>query len=512
MSTCSRSSRGLLLAAFLLGSLATAPALRAQAPQLPNVLILYADDMGYGDLGVQNSDSKIPTPHLDELAKQGMRFTDGHSSSGICTPSRYALLTGRHHWRDFHGIVGAFGESVFQPEQLTMPEMFKEHGYATAAIGKWHLGWDWEAIMKEDAKPSGNGKKRRYGPDDFDWSLAIPDGPLAHGFDSYFGDTVINFPPYCWIENDRVKDVPDTVMDTTKWKPIKEGRWECRPGPMVSGWDPYENIPTITSKGVSFLESRRDQEQPFFLYFAFPSPHAPIIPNDQFDGRSEAGPYGDFVCETDDACGQILAALEKSGHADNTIVIFSADNGPEKYAYQRDATFDHWSSKPFRGLKRDLYEGGHHVPFLIRWPGVTTPGSVSDAIVSQVDLMATLAGILSFEIPEGQAKDSISLLPVLRDPQKTPRTTLVQNTRAKDYALRDGRWLLVDAKSGYVSARNKDWESQRGYPSDDRLDVELYDLSVDVGQKNNLAKQNAERVDRMKHLLRQIRDVGYPMN
>ena len=184
----------------------------------PNILILYADDLGYGDLKILNPKSKIPTPNLEKLAKGGMIFTDGHSSSGICTPSRYALLTGRYHWRKFHGIVNAFGDSAFDADRLTLPEMLKECGYNTAAIGKWHLGWNWDAIKKPGAKPIKQGKRSALGPDAFDWSKSIPNGPLAHGFDYYFGDTVINFPPYCWIENDKVVDIPDTMMDTSKWK------------------------------------------------------------------------------------------------------------------------------------------------------------------------------------------------------------------------------------------------------------------------------------------------------
>ncbi len=352
---------------------------RATGADKPNILILYADDMGYGDLAIQNPESKIPTPRLDELARESLRFTDGHSSSGICTPSRFALLTGRHHWRDFHGIVNAFGGSVFKPERLTLPEMLKDCGYETNAIGKWHLGWNWDAIRKApaDGKQS-KGKSNHF--DAFDWTQPIPDGPLAHGFDHYFGDTVINFPPYCWIEDDRVPKAPDTMMDTTKWKPIKEGKWECRPGPMASDWDPYRNIPTTTRKAVDFIRSRKAGDKPFFLYFALPAPHAPIIPNDNFDGKSQAGAYGDFVYEVDDACGRILDALRASGAAENTVVIFTADNGPERYAYARDQKFDHWSAHPFRGLKRDIYEGGHHVPFLIRWPGKTRPGTTSDAL------------------------------------------------------------------------------------------------------------------------------------
>lgn len=496
---------------FLVAALLTLSfsSLVAADSKRPNVLILYADDLGFGDLGCYSSKSKIPTPHLDQLAREGMRFTDGHSSSGICTPSRYALLTGRHHWRDFHGIVNAFGGSVFKPERLTLPEMFKEKGYRTAAIGKWHLGWDWDAIRRPDARPIGEGRKKAWGPDAFDWTRAIPDGPLAHGFDSYFGDTVINFPPYCWIENDRTPRAPDVMMDSSKWKTIKEGNWECRPGPMIADWDPYQIIPTLTKRGVDFLASRRNAGEPFFLYFAFPSPHAPIIPNDRFDGKSGAGPYGDFVVETDDACGQLLKALKDNGLMDDTIVVFTADNGPEKYAYARDETFDHWSAEPFRGLKRDIYEGGHHVPFVIRWPGLTKPGVVSDALVSQIDLMATLAAQLNFDLPKDAAEDSHNLLPLLRGETKSVRSVHVHNTKEDEYAIRSGDWLLIDTMTGYVSGRNKNWETKRGYPADDANPVELYNLREDIGQKKNLAPQQTGKVAELQALLKKIREQGH---
>lgn len=499
----------LLSTLTLLALLFTAGGLHAADAAKPNVLILYADDLGFGDLGIYNPDSKIPTPNLDRLARAGVRFTDGHSSSGICTPSRYALLTGRHHWRDFHGIVNAFGSSVFKPERLTLPEMMQANGYKTAAIGKWHLGWDWDAIKKPDAKPVGSGRGAGFPPAAFDWSQPIPDGPLAHGFDSYFGDTVINFPPYCWIENDRVQKAPDVMMDTRKWKPIKEGNWECRPGPMASDWDPYQNIPTTTRRGVDFIKSQQASDQPFFLYFAFPAPHAPIIPNDQFDGKSKAGPYGDFVVETDDACGQLLKALEDSGQAENTVVIFSADNGPEHYAYARDQKFDHWSSTPLRGLKRDIYEGGHHVPFLIKWPGLTKPNTVCNALVSQIDIFATLADHFGFELPKDAAEDSHDLMPLLNGTSESVRTTHVHNTKANQYAIRDGDWLLINTKNGYVSRRDKAWEAKHNVPADDDQPVELYNLVDDIGQRNNLAAEHPQRVAQMQALLKQIREQGY---
>ena len=474
---------------------------RLDATAKPNILLLYADDLGFGDLGCYNPDSKIPTPNLDKLAATGMRFTDGHSSSGICTPSRYALLTGRHHWRDFHGIVSAFGRSVFEPERMTMPEMLKDVGYSTACIGKWHLGWDWDAIR------TGN-KKKGVSHEDFDWSKAIPDGPLTHGFDHYFGDTVINFPPYAWIEDDRLAQIPDTMKSEKAWPAIKEGRWECRSGPMVTGWNPYEVLPTLTDKGVDYIQSQSEIAEPFFLYFAFPCPHAPIIPNDEFDGQSGAGPYGDLVVETDAMVGRLLSALEASGQAENTIVVFTADNGPERYAYARDTNCGHWSAHPFRGLKRDVYEGGHHVPLIVRWPGVSKPGGVSDALVSQIDLMATFASAFDVTLPDDSAEDSHDMLPHLKGTTDTVRACHVHNTYDKQYAIRDGDWLLVDAKNGYRSKGYDDWENRRDYPADDDQPVELYNLANDIGQRDNLAADHPERVAAMKSLLAKIQRDG----
>lgn len=504
------------MAALLVGlscTLNTGCASKTSAPETakkPNILILYADDLGYGDLTSYNPESKIPTPNLDRLAAAGMRFTDGHSSSGICTPSRYALLTGRHHWRKFHGIVGAFGESAFSAAEFTLPEMLQRVGYNTAAIGKWHLGWDWSSIVKEEAKDQFDPRKRRaaYSPDIFDWSKPIADGPLAHGFDYYFGDTVINFPPYAWIENDRVVKAPSIMMDTKLFKPIKEGNWEFRPGPMVEGWDPYENIPLTTKLGVEKIHELAKQEEPFFLYFAFPSPHAPIIPNDAFDGTSGAGPYGDFVVETDAACGALLAALKDAGVDGNTIVIFSADNGPEHYAYKREEKFGHWSPEPLRGLKRDIYEGGHRVPYIVKWPGVTQAGMVSDALVSQIDIMATLAAALDYELPEGQAEDSHNLLPVLQDADQSVRTAHIHNTFDSAWAIRQGDWLLVDAENGYHNRRHAESEARRGYTDND-APVELYHIKEDIEQRNDLAAEHPEKVKELQARMQQIREDGY---
>lgn len=496
---------GLIMAfsmAGYFGSIGVAQATKMETK--PNIIILYADDLGYGDLGCYNPQSKIPTPNLDQLAASGTRFLDGHSSSGICTPSRYALLTGRYHWRDFHGIVRQFGPSVFKPEQLTMPEMLQANGYQTACIGKWHLGWDWQAIRK-------GSNKNGVAPGDFDWTKSIPNGPLAHGFDHYFGDTVINFPPYCWIENDKVLNAPTIKMDAEKWPKIKEGNWECRPGPMVEGWNPYDVLPTLRDRAVAYIKNQKEQNQPFFLYFAFPCPHAPIIPNDEFDGKSKAGAYGDFVVETDHVAGRILDAIQEAGLEDNTIVVFTADNGPEHYAYPRDEKYGHWSAKPLRGLKRNIYEGGHRVPMIIRWPGKTQAGSVSDQLVSQVDLFATFAATLGYPLPQEAAVDSHNMLPYLTGKSKVIRSSHVHNTWADNYAIRDGDWLLINAKKGYRGDRRglaKQWEKRYDYPEDDNLPVELYQLNKDIGQKTNLAAKHPEKVQAMLELLQKIRKAG----
>ncbi len=473
------------------------------AEATPNIVLLYADDMGYGDLGVNNPASKIPTPNLDRLAAEGTRFTDAHSSSGICTPSRYAMLTGRHHWRDFHNIVGPFDASVFKKDQLTLPAMLRDKGYTTACIGKWHLGFDWDSIRKPGSPP------KSILHSDFDWTKPFTGGPLDHGFDHYFGDNVINFPPYAWIEDDRLVLPPDTTLKLPPGKP-KEGNWECRPGPARSDWDFHQVLPTLTHKAVEYVRSQKGKQKPFFLFMAFPSPHAPIIPNDEFDGKSKAGPYGDWVVQTDDACGQILTALHEAGLEDNTIVIFSSDNGPEIYANERDRKYDHWSSEPFRGLKQDIYEGGHHIPFLVKWPGVTKPATVSGALISQIDLMATFAALVNYELPRNSAEDSYDFLPFLRGQAAgPPRTTMVHNTYNNAYAIRHHDWLLVNSKTGYARPAPMAWLKMHNTPAGHDQPVELFNLKDDPGQRQNLAAEHPDTVADLQALLKKIREDGH---
>ncbi|WP_309009164.1 arylsulfatase [Pelagicoccus sp. SDUM812005] len=463
-------------------------------------MILYADDMGVADVSYGDPAAKIQTPHIDRLASQGMTFSDGHSSSGICTPSRYAMLTGQHHWRRFHDIVKAFGESVFKPGEFTIARMFKEQGYNTGAFGKWHLGWDWDSIRKPGVKKADIVKAESY-----DWSKSFRGGPLDQGFDHYFGDGTINFPPYCWIEGDRFLTIPSKPV--IKSKPLAGGGG-FRPGPMAEGWNPYDILPTITEKTVEWIE-QQDGETPFFAYLAFNSPHYPIVPNEEFHGTSEAGYYGDFVVETDAMVGKVLAALERKGLAENTIVIFTADNGAEKHAFQRLEEFDQWSSGEFRGLKRDLYEGGHRVPFIVSWPGRIAAGSRSNEVVSQVDLAATFAEIIEYPLSNDVAIDSYNLLPVLKgaDYSSPLRTATVQNTNPGSYALRQGDWVLVDHHSGASQKEPEAYLERFGlttYPED--APGLLFNLQEDPRQSENLYAKYPEKASAMRALLQRYKD------
>ncbi|WP_289053196.1 sulfatase family protein [Carboxylicivirga marina] len=475
--------------------------------QLPNIVIIYADDMGYGDLNCQNPDSKIPTPHLDQLAADGMRFTDGHSSSGVCSPSRYALLTGKYHWRTRHGIVGSFGASFFKDDDVTLSQILKDNGYTTACIGKWHLGWDWEFEQEPSYEVMQWGKLREvYGPEDIDWSKPIKGGPLDKGFDYYFGDGTINFPPYVWVENDRTLSIPNELMTPENIGfQTKEGAWEFRPGPRVKDWNPYEVLPTLTEKTVEWIEMQ-DKERPFFLYFALPSPHAPIIPNDEFDGQSEAGAYGDFMVQTDWVAGQVLQTLKDKGLDENTIVVFSSDNGTEAYAWKRAVEYDHFSMGDFRGLKRDVWEGGHHVPFIIKWPGKIKAGAVSNEVISQVDIMATIATIAGVELAEDVAPDSYNFLPVLlAQPHKTPyREATIHNTRASKWGIRIGDWLYINSNTGGHRDMPADFKALRGYTDFDTEGL-LFNMKKDPEQRVNLYEKYPERVEEMHKELQRYR-------
>jgi len=476
----------------------------------PNIVIIYADDMGYGDLAYQNPNSKIPTPNLDKLAASAMRFTNAHSSSGICSPSRYALLTGTYHWRRQHNIVNSFGEPFFKDSDVTLPDILKEKGYKTACIGKWHLGWKWDFINEPSGEYLKRGKPTKfYTAKDLDWDRPVSGGPLDRGFDYYFGDGTINFPPYAWVENDKFIQPPTDNLESNIYPgfKVKEGSWEFRPGPMVKNWNPYEVLPTISKKTVQWI-GEQNSNTPFFLYFALPSPHAPIIPNDEFDGTSDAGPYGDFMVQTDHVIGRVLEALKQNGLEENTIVIFSSDNGPEKYAFQRGENYGHFSMGDFRGLKRDVWEGGHHVPMLIKWPNRIKGGSESNALVSQIDIMATLAHIVDYDLLRHEAQDSHNLLPILKGEniESPVRKEMVHNTYENKWGLRQGDWLYINSSSGEHSPMPESFKKLRNY-KDFKSEGLLFNMKNDPEQRINLFAEYPEIVKELNSELNKLRTL-----
>ncbi len=455
----------------------------------PNVVIILADDLGYGDLRCYNPErGKIATPHLDRLAAEGMRFTDGHSSSGVCSPSRYALLTGRYHWRTRlqNGIVGVFGEPLIAPDRLTVAGLAKRHGYRTAAIGKWHLGWDWpiaeadrplfRSVRESQASPPTEITRAAWAKV---FTQAIPGGPTSRGFDTYFGTDVPNWPPYCFIENERTVGVPSVALP----KELFLNHLASLPGPALPDWQLEKILPALTDRASAFITESASKTEPFLLYLPLTTPHTPLAVNAEWKGKSGLNnAAADLIMETDAAVGRVLAALEASGAAKDTLVLFTSDNGFASYVGVKDLEKQgHYSSGPLRDYKTSVYEGGHRVPFIVRWPGQVRAGSVCDGLVHQADVIATLAEILGERLPAGAAEDSFSLMPLLKGGSEAVRPHAVSCASSGVPGLRVGSLKYVAKPT-----------------------PELYDLSADIGEKNNLAPMMPEKVAEMRALLEKI--------
>lgn len=470
--------------ALLFTVLAYAGALLADEPLKPNIVYILADDLGYGDVGCYQSTSKIATPHIDRLASEGMRFTDAHSPSAVCTPTRYALLTGRYAWRSRlqRNVIGPFAPPLITEKQLTVGGLLRSQGYTTACIGKWHLGWGWP-------KPDALGNR--------DFSLSIPNGPITRGFDYYFGTDVPNYPPYCFLENDRTLGIPSDKA------PLGRDSFNIA-GPMLPGWKLVDVLPTLEQRAVQHIEKVARGDKPFFLYLPLTSPHYPVVPSSAFRGKSQAGEYGDFVVQTDHMVGEVLSALQRTGVADKTLVIFTSDNGPEVTGEVKPGVYDrlknlgHASMGTLRGAKRDAWEGGHRVPFIARWPGKIQSGSVCDEIVCHVDLMATLASLLQVPLPEDAGVDSVSILPALRGERRsTPlREATVLHSGQGKFAIRRGDWVLILAPTGDDNRQHgePDWfQESRGYMPHGEPG-ELFNLALDPSQKQNRYRSEPAKV------------------
>ncbi|MEN8116453.1 MAG: sulfatase-like hydrolase/transferase [Bacteroidota bacterium] len=461
--------------------------------ELPNIVLILADDLGYGDPTCYNPGSKIPTPNIDNLASEGLSFTDAHSATAVCTPTRYSILTGRYSWRTRlkNGVLWPWDEPLINKERLTLPEILKEKGYQTAAIGKWHLGWEWPATDTSSVK--------RMNGENVDYSKAITGGPLAHGFDYYFGDDVPNFPPYTFIENEKVVKIP------TVDKPKSLFGWD---GKMVENWKLEGVMPEITQKSVEYINKASKNKEPFFLYFTLTAPHTPIAPLTKFNGKSKAGRYGDFVYEVDWTVGQILNALKENGVDENTLVIFTSDNGSparngKNWSGPTQSVITDYGHNPsgnFRGMKSDIWEGGHRIPFIAKWPGKVKEGEKTPALSCSMDLMATIAEITGYELPENTSEDGESLLSIFTGKDNTGRETLVNHSGGGVFALRKGEWkLILSNKSGGFS----DGKHPKGFGIE--TTGQLYNLKDDPEEKNNLYEQFPDKVKELNKELEKIK-------
>ncbi len=492
---CSFHHRAPLFGLIALG-LSFGPASIAQQPR--NIVLILADDLGYGDLSAYGA-TAYETPNIDRLAQEGRLFTDAHSPHPVCTPTRYGLMTGRYSWRTWAGTANVWSDDplLIDDGQYTLPMLLKASGYRTAIVGKWHLGY-------------GRPGSENWTEEGVDYNRKIAPGPLETGFEYYFGIPHVGQQPHVLIENHRIvgltKDSPLRLHRDDRWRSRTSHleRFGYPPRHYFTGglgaiYDHRDLALRLTERAVDWI--RNHASEPFFLYFAHRNTHGPIIPNERFRGRSGIGAYGDFVLELDWSVGQVLDTLDDLGLADETLVLFSSDNG----AVLRDLP-GHRVNGRLRGQKTEAYEGGHRVPLLARWPGHVAPGSRSDALVALTDMLATLADMFGTTLPSDAAPDSFSFLSAMTgaDQRYPARSSLVHNGYHGGFAIREGDWKLLMFQGG--GGRNTGGGSWHPFESDRSVPYgQLYNLKDDLGERRNLYAEEPERVAKMRQLLRGIR-------
>jgi len=480
----------------------------------PNMLLILADDLGYGDLRCYNADAKAPTPNIDRLASQGLRFTDAHSPSTVCTPTRYGLMTGQMPFRVPRGgsvFTGVGGPSLIAPGRLTLPALLKQQGYATAAIGKWHIGLTFRDAEGRPIQESGVEAVRRV-----DYARRIEGGPLDHGFERFFGTACCPTTDwqYAFIVGDRIPTPPAGPLQRAAL-PQHPYANDCRGGLVAPDFDLQEVDMIFLQQSREFIAQHvlNSPQQPFFLYHATQAVHLPSFAGKEFRGRSPAGPHGDFIFQFDHLVGELLQELDRHGLADNTLVILSSDNGPETTAVVRmRADHGHDGARPWRGVKRDHWEGGHRVPFIVRWPGRVPAGTTSTELASLTDVMATVAAITGAELPRDAAEDSFSLLPAFEGRAAEPiRPYLLTQSfgGASTLAIRRGQWKYIAHRGS--GGNNYDQGAMQPYALPDAAPAapgQLYDLNADPGETTNLYEQRPEIVAELEALLAQSRSAG----
>lgn len=472
----------------------------------PNIVVILADDLGYGDIEAMNPQSKIPTPNIDKMVSEGVLFTNAHAPAAVCTPSRYSILTGRYSWRSKRkkGVTWVWEGPMIEKDRFTIGDMFKNSGYNTACIGKWHLGIDWSTTDGLPATLENQGKN-------VDYDQPLKNGPLDLGFDYYFGQEVPSFPPHAFIENDRL------VVKPTDWmEPGDAGI----PGAMAPGWRYEDLMYKITDKAIQYIKDQtaKSEEKPFFLYFAMSAPHTPIAPHENFSGKTKVGRFGDYVYEMDYHVGRILNLLDSLKISKNTLVVFLSDNGGVnedgiKYTSEVGAlikNYGHNSNAPLRGIKSDAWEGGHRIPFIVKWPGHAKANTISETLVSGVDLMATFAALTGESLAEDVGEDSYNILPIIEGKDSEIREALVTQSGEGILSLQKGDWKLVLCSGG-----GGKWSGVGYLPVQETVNgqkvwnnVQLFNLTTDLGEQVNLSSVNQEKVVEMMTILKQYIKEG----
>ena len=462
----------------------------------PNIVLIMADDMGYGDVQSLNPKSKIPTPHLNRLASEGMTFVDAHSPSAVCTPTRYALVTGRYSWRSRlkRGVLNGYGEPLIESSRPTLATILKSVGYETGVVGKWHLGL---AFAKDERKTENHG---------FDFSKPIDHGPNDLGWDfSFIIPASLDFPPYIYIRDHKIMQFPSIREEASRFPTF----W--RQGERSPDFDMADCLDRLTQEATDFIAQKAQHDTPFFLYFPLTAPHKPVYPHPRFRGKTELGPYGDFVTQVDSTVGDVLQAIDAAGIRKNTLVIYTSDNGsfmyrrddPKAKCHVDDETIQafrsdrHTANGEFRGTKADIYEAGHRVAFFARWPARIAAGSATSKTICHVDCLATFAEITGATIPDGHAIDSHSFLAQLDGKAASPRPGVINHSAGGMFAIRDGKWKLIAGNGSGGREKPSGVPFARPY--------QLYDLETDIAESNNRIDANPDIASRMEAELEKIR-------
>ena len=452
----------------------------------PNIVYILCDDLGTGDVQcLSGGKGKIATPNLDKLADGGMIFNDAHTCSSVCTPSRYGVLTGRYAWRTRlqKSVLWGNSKPLISKERETVATVLKRAGYHTACIGKWHLGLGWVGEVTDNPMLKGC---------NVDYSKQLTDSPVSHGFDSFYGISAsLDMAPYTWIHDFKVVELPTAIKAFT------------RKGPAAPSFEAVDVMPTITAKAIEYFKERaplaKSGKKPFFLYLPYASPHTPIVPTDEWKGKSGLNKYADFVMQNDLCVGQLMDALEKYGLKDNTLVIFTSDNGCSPAANVKELVKkNHFPSANYRGYKADIWEGGHRVPFICSWPKRIKAGVINTQTICLTDLIATCADLSGKKLPKNTGEDSVSFLSALvGKSEESLREAVIHHSINGKFAIRKGDWkMALCAGSGGWASPHDSQADKQGLPA-----IQLYNLKDDIGETKNVQAEHPEKVEELTKLL-----------